>query len=189
MAQSPFPNQQLTSSQFVESCGAILFSLPRAPASNLEVCILKYLLRDQYILPKGRRNVGESRAAAALREVTEETGYTCKLLPVTMATRATDSKDDPGAGDRVRMIEESTEPFMVTVRQLGGEKGAKIIWWFIAVVSKTEDGSHGNGGEDQFQAEWYSCEDAVERLHFETDRDVLRTAISLVQETIKSGKY
>ena len=66
MAKSRFESEQYMSDAFVESVAAVLFRL-----SSREVCVLHYLKRDEYVLAKGRRNCGETRQAAAVREVTD----------------------------------------------------------------------------------------------------------------------
>ena len=68
---------------FLESAGAIIFHL-----STGKICVLHHLNKNEYILAKGRRNCGETRHQAALREFTEETGFSCHLLPLNMLTRA-----------------------------------------------------------------------------------------------------
>jgi len=132
------------------------------------------------MLAKGRRNIGESRAAAAIREVREETGYPCRLLPVRMSTRAPAAEDRADVKDEARWVEGLCEPFMVSVRELGEGKGVKFIWWFVAVL--IEDGAVGEmKGEEAFRAEFVEREEAVERLTFETDKEVLRGAIALLE--------
>jgi 8-oxo-dGTP pyrophosphatase MutT (NUDIX family) len=75
------PTTQYTSEEFVESSGAILFDLSHETKS---VCLIHYTVKDEWLLAKGRRNCGESRLEAALREVEEETGYKCHVYSVTM---------------------------------------------------------------------------------------------------------
>jgi 8-oxo-dGTP pyrophosphatase MutT (NUDIX family) len=70
MATSSYPTRQYTSSPFVESAGAILFR----PATY-QVCLIHYLSKNEWLLPKGRRNLGERRHEAVLSETREETGY------------------------------------------------------------------------------------------------------------------
>ncbi len=106
MAASRFPTSQHTSEQIVESAGAILFRL-----LTQEVCLLHLLPRDEYVLAKGRRNIGESRQKAALREVKEETGYCCRLLPITMSSRAPPAIETEPFGDVLRRYTDVTEPF------------------------------------------------------------------------------
>ena len=72
MAESNFVTRQYASEQFAESCGAVLFMSPKP--QNAKVCLVNYLQTNEWMLPKGRRNIGESRRDAALREVAEETG-------------------------------------------------------------------------------------------------------------------
>jgi 8-oxo-dGTP pyrophosphatase MutT (NUDIX family) len=180
MAASNFSTQQYTSSQFVESCGAILFDLstPTSP----RVCLGNILAKDEWVLVKGRRNINESRKYASIRELYEETGYRGKLLPVRMATRATIEGDDASVPDKSRVHDGITEPFMCTVREVANGNGVKIIWWFLAVL---DNGSGGRGpGEATFRSEFFDCGEAVEKLHFETDREVLRKAISFIEDTV-----
>lgn len=178
MAKSSFKTHQYPTPTFVESCGAIMFHL--SASSPPKVCLLNYLRKNEYLLPKGRRNLGESRCAAALREATEETGYKCNVLPVKMATRAPHEDEEADAPDKARVVEKCEEPFMFTIRELGNGKGVKLIWWFIASLDGEID-TKGQGGEAQFRAEFFECHEAIEKLHFETDREVLRKAIELVE--------
>lgn len=180
MAQSTLVTQQYLSDAFVESCGAIIFDLKDPKA--IQVCLVKVLKHDQWMLAKGRRNIGESRADAALREACEETGFSCQLLPVRMPTRAPDEDDPPNSPDKAHLRNNLTEPFVCTVRHLGPDKGVKIIWWYIAVVDKHNTSS--GAGEDGFESRFFPCKEAIEKLHFENDRNILRKAISLVEDTM-----
>lgn len=182
MAQSNFTTQQHSSEQFVESCGAILFDLSNPNAK--EVCLVHVVETQQWILAKGRRNIGESRKDAAIREITEETGYKSQLLPVRMPTRAPQPVDQFDAPDKCRSVHNLTEAFMFTVRELPRGKGVKIIWWFVAVLQDDAHMDRGPG-EDQFKAEFFPVKEAVDKLHFETDREVLRKAIQVVEETLR----
>ncbi|CAN9152865.1 unnamed protein product [Alternaria alternata] len=69
MAQSPCPTRQYTSENFIESCGAIAHDPTRQ-----KICLIHLAQSNMWVLPKGRRNVGEAHREAALREVYEETG-------------------------------------------------------------------------------------------------------------------
>ncbi|KAF6838304.1 NUDIX domain-containing protein [Colletotrichum musicola] len=179
MATSNFVTDQYASDAFVESCGAVVFDLSQDP---IQVCLLHHLANDEWYLAKGRRNCGESRQEAALREVLEETGFRCTLLPVDMTTRAPASDDDADAPDTAAARQDLTEPFMLTLRKIDGGAGMKLIWWYVATL---ENGAatDGDAGEAQFEASFFSCEEAVEKLTFGNDRDILRKAISLVRQT------
>ncbi|KAJ5712749.1 hypothetical protein N7493_009217 [Penicillium malachiteum] len=179
MATSPNITTQYTSEQFVESSGAILFDLSNG--KNKTVCLIHYHAKDEWLLAKGRRNCGESRQEAALREIHEETGYQAHLYPVTMYTRAPPIDERGHMPDIPRLYPDIVEPFMVTMRHLGtdGVKDVKIIWWFIAALDEgVVPGSAS--GEEQFTPEFFPLQQALEKLSFQNDRDVLREAISLV---------
>jgi 8-oxo-dGTP pyrophosphatase MutT (NUDIX family) len=180
MAESSFVTRQYASEQFVESCGAVLFISPK-PA-NAKVCLVNLLSTNEWMLPKGRRNIGESRKEAAMREVAEETGLQCRLLPVTMSTRACAAGDPPDAPDEARTQIDITEPFMCTVRELPKGNGAKLIWWYIAVL-EYDAYSRKGPGEAQFKPEFFTADEAVQKLHFESDREVLRKAVEIINTT------
>ncbi|KAI1097758.1 hypothetical protein F4804DRAFT_152327 [Jackrogersella minutella] len=161
------------SEQFVEACGAIVFDTSTSPK---QILLLHYGAENEWLLPKGRRNCNESRKDAAIREVREETGYAIQLRPVTMATRAPSDIESADVKDIPRTYDSLTEPFMLDVRDLGNGKGVKLVWWFIAEL----DGIAGEG-EAQFKPEFFQCDEAVERLTFKKDREVLTKALELME--------
>lgn len=178
MATSRFSTSQHTSEQLVESAGAIVFRL-----STQEVCLLHLLPRDEYVLAKGRRNVGESRVEAALREVREETGYCCRLLPVTMKSRAPPAVETEPFGDVLRTHSNITEPFSLQIRHLETEGDVKLIWWFIAAVDVDKAPNKDRPGEEKFNVEFHAYEEVVKKLTFQMDRDMVQRAIDTVKAT------
>lgn len=98
-------SRQYPSTQFVETAGAILLRL-----SKKQVCLIHYLAKSEWLLPKGRRNCGESRHQAALREAREEMGYQCQLHHVSMPTRAAPIEETADARDIPRFLPNITEP-------------------------------------------------------------------------------
>lgn len=112
----------------------------------------------------------------------EETGYRCDILPVRMAVRATAINDEPDVSDEAREHEGLMEPFMSTLRDLPNAVGVKLIWWFIAVI--TDMNEERGPGEQAFKVDFFDCDEAVTKLHFETDREVLRRAIKIVDDTL-----
>ncbi|OQE20746.1 hypothetical protein PENFLA_c016G08409 [Penicillium flavigenum] len=180
MTTSSATTTQYTSEQFVESCGAILFDLS---TQSKTVCLIHYQAKNEWLLAKGRRNCGESRHEAALREVHEETGYRAHLHPVTMYTRAPPPIDEQGhMPDKPRSYPDLTEPFIVTMRHLGDSvDDVKIIWWYIAALDEGV-GAGSARAEEEFTAKFFPLEDAVKKLSFQNDRTVLQKAISLVED-------
>jgi 8-oxo-dGTP pyrophosphatase MutT (NUDIX family) len=176
MAESRFHSEQYTSEEFVESVGAVLLRL-----SSREVCVLHLLKSDEYVLAKERRNCGETRQATAVREVMEETGYTCRLLPVNMYTRAPPAVETEQLDDRPRFYTNICEPFTLQIRWLG-ENQVKLIWWFVAAVNEDVPQKDTLEGE-RFAAEFYSYDAVLEKLTFRMDREMVKKAIELVENT------
>ncbi|EIN03540.1 hypothetical protein PUNSTDRAFT_123237 [Punctularia strigosozonata HHB-11173 SS5] len=243
MTQPRVPTLQLQSNEFCICAGSLLFRhIPNkkrktgptadgfAPSTNssvatdkkLEACILWHSDREEYLLPKGRKDRGESLEQTALRETYEETGYPCKLLPVDMVTRA----PEPGVNtkDGVGLyVADCIEPFTITTRQIA-ERNMKYIFWFVSCVDEDQievevdeedpaaaPGAVPNGitkartqlrpkwprddcGEvkriegtqmdsERFDSRWFPVEEALQRLTFTTDRELLARAVELVRNT------
>ena len=177
MASSKFESEQYTSEAFVESVGAVLFRL-----STKEVCVLHLLKKNEYVLAKGRRNCGESRQQAAVREILEESGYPCRILQVNMSTRAPPATETESLGDVARSCTGICEPFTLQLRCL--DKGdIKIIWWYVAAVNEEEPFKTEMQESDKFNVEFHSYEDVLKKLTFQMDRDMVEHAIKIVNDT------
>jgi 8-oxo-dGTP pyrophosphatase MutT (NUDIX family) len=185
MALSTFATIQYNSEQFVESCGAILFDFRLETA---KVCLIHYLRKDEWLLAKGRRNCNEPRYEAALREIREETGYRGRLYPVSMPTRATPVSGASDVPDQARASSCLTEPFMLTFREIEGKSNVKLIWWYIAEVDQDSKEDDSCGGEEEFAAQFFPLDEAVTRLTFQNDRDILSRAVSVVRGGVVPSK-
>lgn len=73
-----------TAAQFVISCGTVTVD-PRTSKALL----IRWRKTDEYMLPKGRKNIAETLEEAALRKTFEETSYKASLLPLLIPTQAT----------------------------------------------------------------------------------------------------
>lgn len=175
MAASSFPTTQYTSEHFVESAGAVLFHI-----STQRICLIHYKEKDEWLLAKGRRNCGETRRVAAVREMTEETGLQCRLLDVKLNTRAPPAESAAAIGDVARSITTSDEPFMLTLRKTN-DADMKLIWWYIAIV---DEEAMASVPEEQFTVGLFQYGEALQKLTFENDRAVVRKAIEIVQASL-----
>jgi len=155
------------SEKFAISCGTVTLDL-----KTRKVLIILWLKNGEYLLPKGRKNVGEGLEATALRETFEETGFKPTLLPHPFPTLAT---TDPSPTHIV--TEQSTvEPFAVTQRTTDGK--LKIIFWYLAESDSTAPKSQGTQMEDEdFDTLWVDEAKVVETLTFEEDKVVAAQAI------------
>jgi ADP-ribose pyrophosphatase YjhB (NUDIX family) len=177
MASSRFQSEQYFSESFVESAGAVLFRL-----STQQICILRLHDRNEYVLPKGRRNCGETRQAAVLREVREEAGYSCRILPVKMVTRNPPAVETKPVPDEPRLHFDACEPFALQFRRLA-DGNAKLIWWYVAAVNEEEEFNADIQEQDKFGVEFYNYPDAVQKLTFHMDQEMVKNAIDIVNGT------
>ena len=158
-------------SNFVISCGTVTLDLRHSKA---------LLIRwhnpgggVELMLPKGRKNIGETLEDAALRETLEETGYEAALLPLQVPTLATSD----GTSQHSDL---TTEPVSVTERYRGDVR--KIIFWFAAQADSTSSPHRGvvQEGED-FEAVWEDFSSVVDLVTHDTDRHVLMEVLRLVE--------
>ena len=182
MAASKFKTRQFPAEDFVESAGAILFHLSRK-----EVCLIRHDELGEWLLPKGRRNCAEQRHQAALREVQEETGYKCHVLPVTMKTRCPPT-DEVTCPDQPREYDNLREPFFLTTRDLANHN-VKLIWWFIAAVDESAAIQPGFEAPDDehFEPRFFDYDTAIEVLTFDVDKAIVRRAVEIVNATYRQS--
>ncbi len=180
---------QFTSSQFVLSAGAVSFEFEEDKPKK--VLLVHHTRKNEWLLAKGRKDQGEDLAATAVREVFEETGYRCHIHPVPrLPTRAPPSVG-PSAiafqSDVVRIVEGGTEPFTITIRPTSFSQ-AKLIFWYIGrvdVATSAQEGAPPQRGthmslEGFGEAGLYPIDEALQKLTYEGDRDIVRTAISIL---------
>jgi 8-oxo-dGTP pyrophosphatase MutT (NUDIX family) len=209
MAQSKLPTELFPSSNFLICSGSILFASTRAP---LQVCLLHHTERNEWLLPKGRKDRGECVPATAIRETFEETGYPCRLLPLDMITRA------PAATAQTKDAPESVnaceEPFMLTLRRTttsrtntstgtasstssvtgssssedAGNGGVKLIWWYASVRTGADKVDATQTAVESFESEFFGVDEALRRATFQTDRDVIARAVELVRATYPEAR-
>ncbi|KAJ7104251.1 NUDIX hydrolase domain-like protein [Mycena belliarum] len=183
MASSSDPYTQYFASQFVVSAGCVLFR-KEAESGALQICILRDRNNDEWLLPKGRKDCGESIAEAAVRETFEETGYPCALLPCRMATRA--PRPGVNAVDAVAIVEGISEPIAVVVRDRGA-RGAKVVWWFIARATGEEKVGGTQTEWETFDSEFVGADEAPRRLTYQGDRDTVMEALRIVRDGNEGG--
>jgi len=99
---------------------------------------------DDWSLPKGKLDAGESHRRAAIREVAEETGIDC----------------EPGASLGA-----------VTYDTTDGPK--RVKWWAMAPVDGVGDGTGAEDPSEVDEVAWVDLAGAAELLTHDSDREVL----------------
>lgn len=166
---------------FVISSGSTLFRR-EAGTGELQLCILHQPRKQKYILPKGRKDYGETIEDACLRETYEETGFPCEFVPLRMATRATQPGDLTGHDASV-VRDGMTEPVGVTVMDRGA-KGGKLILWY---VTRLKDGAVKVDGtqmaSENYESQFIEARRAISLLTLPQHRDLAQQALELVLST------
>ena len=158
---------------FVLSAGTVTFDLARRL-----VLLVHYRPKHEHFLPKGRKNVGEPLALAAVRETLEETGHACGVRAHALPTTAPDPDPEP---DDLHM-----EPIAVQQRVVDGVR--KIIFWYVAVGdSRATPRERTDEDAEMFEARWVPFEEAGTRMSFEDDRKVLATALAAAERITGDG--
>ena len=123
--------------EVIEAAGGLLW---RQTPQGKEIAIVHRPNYDDWTLPKGKRDPGESWQQTALREIKEETGCEAQL--------------DAFAGSTAYAV-----------------KGvAKVVlFWHMSLV---ED-CHFQANSEVDELLWLSAEDALEKLDYENERELL----------------
>lgn len=127
----------------VHAAGVVLW---RGAGSGQEVACVHRPRYDDWSLPKGKLDAGETPCRAALRELTEETGYTAGQDPC--------APDADGLGE-VRYLLPS-----------GREK--VVAYWALPLA-----GGSFRANDEVDAVAWLPPASAARRLSYATDREVL----------------
>ncbi len=79
--------------EVVQAAGGVVWR--RGAGGELEILLVHRPRYDDWTVPKGKLEPGETHAMAAAREVEEETGLHCQLGPELASTAYTDRKGRP----------------------------------------------------------------------------------------------
>ncbi|KAG8665544.1 hypothetical protein FPOAC1_010341 [Fusarium poae] len=158
------------SDQFGISCGTVTIDVPRS-----KVLLIYYRKTGEYMLPKGRKDIGENLQETALRETFEETGIKAQILPVPITSVAT----TPQGRDRPSKI---TEPIAVSQR-VDKNSVLKIMFWYVATADSTIAPKQGTQQEgEDFDPVWVSFGDVESTVSWEDDRLIVSKAVDAVQK-------
>jgi 8-oxo-dGTP pyrophosphatase MutT (NUDIX family) len=187
------PKQHL-SSNFVISCGTITLDL-----RHRKILLLKWRPFNEILLPKGRKDVGEAREAAALRETYEETGLRVDILPTNAKTlqtvprvqtkwtagqeatgRDTTTTASANTGIAENNAKLHKEPIAVQHR-ITSTGVLKIIFWYAATGDSEAVPDEGTQDEgEDFENLWVEWEGIDAALTWEDDRTLAKYVVDVV---------
>ncbi|KAG7443240.1 uncharacterized protein BT62DRAFT_1009426 [Guyanagaster necrorhizus] len=168
-SSAEIPDGGWASCDFMMGSGMVIIQ----PSSH-KVVVCYDSLRQEYFLPKGRKDVGESLEEAAVREAYEESGYEAQHFPLYKVTRAPAPPKDPGARESPH-----TEAVYVSVRSWGPKKhdegGEYFTFWYVGKIGPDAKWTPGTGMPDEqhYSSELYEYGDALRLLRGGTQQRVL----------------
>lgn len=132
----------------------------RRRGQRVEVCLIATAGRTRWQLPKGRIEPGETKEEAALREVHEETGL------------------------EARIEELLGELSFRYIRKQRKRIHKRVVFFLMAY----EKGSTDDHDDEVDEAKFFGIDDAIERLTFDSERDMVARARTRLLPLAQTGR-
>lgn len=133
------------------SAGGVVY---RKKGGKTEWLLIKPRGSNHWRLPKGTIDKGEKSSETAAREVEEETGVKARILEKL-----------------------GSEKYFF---QLDGEKIFKIVTFFLMEYEDGKAGTLDRFAHEVEKVEWVETEEALEKLTFKGEKEVLRRAQDII---------
>ncbi|KIP02358.1 hypothetical protein PHLGIDRAFT_79223, partial [Phlebiopsis gigantea 11061_1 CR5-6] len=186
-----FPDGVYFASDFLLGAGMVILQ-----PSTSKVVVVYDEKNGYWFLPKGRKDVGESLEAAALREAYEESGYRAEFLPLSIPSNA-----PTPPSQRPRLLHPNTEPiYMSTHRWYRPQRyqprdasgGEYLTFWYVGMIPDDAQWHPDTGMQDEkdYRAHLLEYQDAMEKLDGlrRVDGIVVQKAYELWHFTVKNER-
>ncbi|KAI8951796.1 hypothetical protein F4801DRAFT_578115 [Xylaria longipes] len=166
------------SDDIIVSCGTVTINKAEDPCP--EVLVVYNNRIGIYQLPKGRKDIGEGRLDAAIRETTEETGVAVRPLRLRFGSRSTPSRLATATG---AMVCGSEDPSTGITRSLNPDPATgawRNIHWYAAKpcddIKRDEACMPIQDDREKFSTHWFSEEEALSKLKLDDEKFMVRVA-------------
>jgi len=136
--------------QYLKSSGGVIF---RRENNKLEIALIALRDRNIWTLPKGLIGKGENPEEAAVREVEEETGLN---------------------GEIIDLIGEKSYWFYIKDENIKCKK--TVVYYLLKYIG----GDVENHSWEVDEAQWLPIDDAIERVSYKGDREIIQKAKNLL---------
>lgn len=142
--------------KYLSSAGGVIF---RKTVAGFEAALIATKGKAVWTLPKGIIDKGEQPEAAAIREIREETGLTGKILSPL-----------------------DTKSYWFYLKNENIKCRKTVVYFLVEYVSGTIDDECPEVDE----ARWFLMDDAMKKLSYKSDREVLHKAAELLEHYVQS---
>ena len=142
--------------KYLNSAGGVIF---RKTVAGFEAALIATKGKAIWTLPKGIIDKGEQPEAAAIREIREETGLTGKIVSPL-----------------------DTKSYWFYLKNENVKYRKTVVYFLVEYVN----GTIGNACLEVDDAQWFALEDAMKKLSYKSDREVLNKAAELLEHYVQS---
>jgi 8-oxo-dGTP diphosphatase len=146
MLRPPLTSRKKIPETDLAAAGGVLV---RRHKGKPEIAVIHRPRHEDWSLPKGKLDPGESFEEAALREVHEETGIKAEL------------------GEELPPV----------VYKVGSGKKKLVRYWLMAPAKKAKAKAKFKPNDEVDELRWLRLDEAVELLDYDHDRDLVRKAL------------
>jgi 8-oxo-dGTP diphosphatase len=143
--------------KYLSSAGGVIF---RRTVAGFETALIATKGKVIWTLPKGIIDKGEQTEAAALREIREETGLTGKIVSPL-----------------------DTKSYWFYLKNENIRYRKTVVYFLVEYVS----GAICNSCPEVDEAEWFPIDNAIKKLSYKSDREVLLKAAELLEHYVQQN--